>query len=175
MYYQIGSGDLYRVTGPNTTWPEPVQGLGAFYLPKGGNRYNTAHQLTVSCSEDPLVVISEAAFYQASKWRGAIADSLINAITYPLCSEHLFWAFRINPLPPVVDLEDPLAVAHFGYSPHVVTNPGQNFRATQEVATSVRGHVPPLGSPDPIPDGMRPLPSGHQKSGRITRSSSHFL
>jgi len=155
MYYQIGAGDLYRVTRPNTSWPEPVQGLGAFYLPKGGNRYNTAHQLTVGCSEDPSVVITEAVFYQAFHWREAIASSLIHAVTYPLRSEHLFWAFRIAPLPPVADLEDPIAVANFGYSPHVVTNPGQNYRATQDVANSVRTHNPPLGSPDPIPEGVR--------------------
>jgi hypothetical protein len=155
MYYQIGAGPLHRVTRPNTTWPEPVQGLGAFYLPKGGNRYNTPHQVTVNCAEDPLVAITEAAFYQAHHWREAIASSLIHPVTYPLRSEHLFWAFRIVPLPPVIDLENPSAVAHFGYSPHVVTNPGQDYRATQEIANSVRSHVPPLGSPDPIPDGVR--------------------
>ncbi len=155
MYYQVGAGDLYRVTAPNTKWPEPVQGLGAFYLLKGGNRYNAAHQVTVSCSEDPLVVITEAAFYQASNWRESIASSLINPVTYPLRSEHLLWAFRIDPPPSVVDLEDPIAVTHFGFSPQVVTNPGQNYRATQEVANSVRTFRPPVGSPDPIPDGVR--------------------
>jgi hypothetical protein len=35
MYYQIGAGDLYRVTRDNTVWPDPVRGLGAFYLPQG--------------------------------------------------------------------------------------------------------------------------------------------
>jgi hypothetical protein len=155
MYYQIGAGDLYRVTRSNTIWPEPVQGYGAFYVNKAGNRYNAAHQVTVSCSEDPLVAVSEAAFYQAFTWREAIASSLINAVTYPLRSEHLFWAFRIDPLPPVVDLEEPIAVASFGYSPHVVTNPGQNYLATQLVANSVRTHTPPVGSPDPIPEGVR--------------------
>src|SRR5262249_4965198 len=82
MYYQIGAGDLYRVTKQNTIWPEPVQGLGAFYTPKGGSRYNEPHQQTVSCSEDPLVAITEAAFYQALRWRDAIASSLIHAVTY---------------------------------------------------------------------------------------------
>jgi hypothetical protein len=155
MYYQIGAGNLYRVTKPETFWPNPVQGVGAFYTPKGGSRYNEPHQQTVSCSEDPLVAIAEAAFYQALKWREAIASSLIHAVTYPLRSEQLFWAFRIDPLPPVVDLEHAIAVASFGYSPHVVTNPGQDYRATQEVANAVRTHKPPLGSPDPLPEGVR--------------------
>jgi hypothetical protein len=88
MFYQLGAGDLYRVTRPNTAWPEPVQGLGAFYVPAGGNRYNTTHQPTVSCSEDPLVVLTEAAFYQALAWREAIAFSRINAVAYPFQSEH---------------------------------------------------------------------------------------
>ena len=48
-----------------------------------------------------------------------------------------------------------MAIAQFGYSPHVITNSGQNYRATQEVADSVRTYRPPLGSPRPIPDGVR--------------------
>jgi hypothetical protein len=155
MYHEIGAVDLYRVTGPNTTWPAPIRGLGAFYLPRRGNRYNTQHQVTVSCSEDPLVAISEAAYYQASSLRDAIASSLINAVTYPFRSESVFWAFRIDPPLPVIDLEDPIAQASFGYSPHVITNPGQNYLATQSVADSVRAHVSPKGSPDPLPEGVR--------------------
>jgi hypothetical protein len=155
MYYPIGDGDLYRVTGPDTVWPAPVQGLGAFYTTKDGSRYNRPHQRTVSCSEDPLVVITEATFYQALKWREAIASSLVHAVTYPFRSEHLFWAFRIDPRPPVIDLEHAGAALTFGYSPHVVTNPSQNYWATQDVADKVRGYAPPLGSPDPPPEGVR--------------------
>ncbi len=154
MYYQIGAGHLYRVTGDHTIWPDPVRGLGAFYLPHGGNRYNAVHQVTVSCSEDPWVAICEAAYYQALKLRHAIASSLINAMTYPFRSEHLFWGFRISPLPPVVDLEDPVAAALFQYSPLVLTNPGQNYLATQSVSNAVRAHTPPMGSPDPLPEGV---------------------
>jgi hypothetical protein len=154
VYYQIGAGNLYRVTRDNTIWPDPVRGDGAFYLRHEGNRYNAVHQVTVSCSEDPWVAICEAAYYQALKLRNAIASSLINAVTYPFRSEHLFWGFRINPLPPVVDLEDPVAEALFQYSPHVLTNPGQNYLATQFVSNAVRAHTPPVGSPDPIPEGI---------------------
>ena len=125
-----------------------------FYLPHGGNRYNAVHQVTVSCSEDPWVAICEAAYYQALKLRDAIASSLINAVTYPFRSEHLFWGFQINPLPPVVDLENPIAAAMFQYSPHILTNPSQNYLATQSVANTVRAHTPPMGSPDPLPEGI---------------------
>lgn len=154
MYYQIGTGDLYRATGDRTIWPDPVRGLGAFYLPPGGNRYNTAHQVTVSCSEDPWVAICEAAFYQGLKLRAAISSSLINALTYPFRSEHLFWGFQINPLPPVINLESPVATALFQYSRHILTNPSQNYLATQSISNAVRYHVPPMGSPDPLPEGI---------------------
>ncbi len=155
MYYQIGDGDLYRVTWPNMVWPAPVQGLGAFYTPKDGSRYNRPHQRTVSCAEDPLVAITEAAFYQALRWREAIASSFVLAVAYPFHSEHLFWTFRIDPRPPIIDLEHAGAALTFGYSPHVVTNPSQNYRATQDIADKVRGYTPPLGSPDPPPEGVR--------------------
>jgi hypothetical protein len=154
LYYQIGAGHLYRVTRDNSIWPDPVRGLGAFYLPHGGNRYNAVHQVTLSCSEDPWVAVCEAAYYQALKLRDAIASSLINALTYPFRSEHLFWGFQINPLPPVVDLEDPIAAALFQYSPHILTNPGQNYIATQVVSNAVRSHTPPTGSSDPLPEGI---------------------
>ena len=148
MYYQIGAGDLYRVTRPNTVWPVPVGGDGAFYTPKNGSRYNRPHQQTVAA-------ITEAAFYQALMWREAIASSLTKAVAYPFHSEHLFWAFRIDPRPPVIDLEHAGAVIAFGYSPHVVTNPSENYTATQDIADKVRGHASPLGSPDPTPEGVR--------------------
>jgi hypothetical protein len=154
MYHQIGPGDLYRVTRDDTTWPDPVRGVGAFYLPQGGNRYNAVHQVTVSCSEDPWVAICEAAYYQALKLRDAIASSLINAVTYPFRSEHVFWGFQINPVPPVVDLENPIAAALFQYSPHILTNPSQNYLATQYVSNAVRSHLPPKGSPHPLPEGI---------------------
>jgi hypothetical protein len=41
--------------------PAPVRGDGAFYTPTSGSRYNRLHQRTVSCSEDPIVAITEGA------------------------------------------------------------------------------------------------------------------
>jgi len=101
------------------------------------------------------VAITEAAFYQALRWREAIASSFVLAVAYPFHSEHLFWTFRIDPRPPIIDLEHAGAALTFGYSPHVVTNPSQNYRATQDIADKVRGYTPPLGSPDPPPEGVR--------------------
>lgn len=154
MYYQIGAGDLYRVTSGGTGWPDPVRGLGAFYLPTGGNRYNAARQVTVSCSEDPWVSICEAAYYQGLKLRAAISASLIKTLTFPFRSEHLFWGFRINPLPPVVDLESPIAAALFKYPRHILTTPGQDYMATQRISNDVCYYRPPEGSPDPLPERL---------------------
>ena len=115
MYYPIGAGDLYRVTSSDTVWPNPLKGEGAYYLPKEGNRYNLVDQLTVYCAEDPLVAISEGAFYQGMQWQHDIAYSRMKAMTYPLLSEHRFWAFQIDPLPAVLDLENDAAGLLFRY------------------------------------------------------------
>ena len=141
MYHQIGGDILYRVTGDNTVWPDPVRGLGAFYPREGGNRYNVAQQVTVSCSRDPWVAICEAAFYQGLALRKAIASSMILPVNYPFHSQHLLWGFQITPPLPVIDLEDQAASRLFQYSPHVLTNPSQNYRATQEIANAVRSHT----------------------------------
>ncbi len=155
MYYHVGVGTFYRVTRRDTVWPSPVQGHGAFYTPAEGSRYNIPYQLTVSYSEDPLVVITEAAFYQALKWREVIASSLMHAVTYPLRSGHLFWAFRITSPLPVIDLEHTSAITTFAYSPQVITNSSQNYTATQRIANKVRGYIPPVGSPNSLPEGVR--------------------
>jgi len=155
MYHPIGGGNLYRVTSAATVWPNPVKGHGAYYISKQGNRYNRTDQLTVYCSEDPVVAITEGAFYQAIKWHHEMANSRINPITYPLRSEHILWVFRIDPLPSVVDLESAAAMAHFSYQPHLLLNPSREYTATQELADDVRAYVPPLGSPDPRPEGVK--------------------
>jgi hypothetical protein len=62
---------LYRVTRPDETWPNPLLGLGAYFT--RGGRYNRPHQQTIYASEDPLVAITEAAFYQALDWQRRIA------------------------------------------------------------------------------------------------------
>src|SRR5579884_3557225 len=155
MYYAIGNGNLYRVTSAATVWPNPVKGHGAYYISNQGNRYNRTDQLTVYCSEDPIVSITEGAFYQALEWHRRMAYSRINPITYPLRSEHILWAFRIDPLPSVVDLESAAAMARFVYQPHILLNPSREYTRTQELADDVRAYIPPPGSPDPRPEGVK--------------------
>lgn len=154
MYFSIGPGDLYRVTEMSTLWPDPVRGNGAFYLGKGGNRYNGPGQVTVNCAEDPWVVICEIAYYQALTLRKAISGSRVNSMVFPFVSEHLFWVFRIDPLPPIIDLEHLSASTTFGFSPLVISNPGQDYLATQSISNDIRTYIPPLGSADPRPEGL---------------------
>jgi len=157
MYYPIEHGPLFRVASfsSGNMWPDPVMGYGAYYVPREGSRYSGPHQLTLYCAEDPLVAVTEGAFYQALKWQHDIASFLMKAVTYPLRSEHLLWAFRIDPRPAVIDMESALASNHFGYSPHLLLNPIRAYSGTQKVADDVRTYTPPSGSGLPIPEGMK--------------------
>lgn len=157
MYYTIGSGPLFRVASATSgnVWPDPVMGQGAYYVGREGNRYSSPHQLTVYCAEDPLVAIAEGAYYQALNWQKEIASSRTKAVKYPLQSEHLLWSFRIDPIPSVIDMESPLAINHFAYSPHVLLNPNRTYIDTQEIANDVRTYTPPIGSSQPKPEGMK--------------------
>lgn len=160
MYYNIGTGPLFRVASATSgnVWPDPVMGHGAYHVAANGNRYSRPHQLTVYCAEDPLVAITEGAFYQAMAWQNDIASYYMKAVTYPLRSEHLLWAFRIAPTPSVIDMESPISCQHFAYSPQVLLNPSREYRGTQSIADQVRTYLPPLGSGQPRPEGMK-IPS----------------
>jgi hypothetical protein len=157
MYYPIGPGPLFRVASPvsGNVWPDPVKGEGAYYGSRGGNRYSGPHQLTVYCSEDPLVAITEGAFYQAMEWQQALASSRMRTVSYPFRSEHLFWAFRIDPRPAVIDLENALASHHFRYPPHLLLNPSRDYSSTQALADDVRTYAPPAGAGQPNPEGIK--------------------
>jgi hypothetical protein len=160
MYYPIGNGPLFRVApaSEGNVWPEPVMGIGAYYVGLGASRYSRTQQPTVYCAEDPIVAITEAAFYQALQWQIAVASYKMKTLLYPLRSEHLLWAFLINPIPPVIDMESVLAGNRFGYPPHLLLNPSRDYNGTQDVADSVRTHTPPAGSGEPRPEGMK-IPS----------------
>ncbi|HET6883900.1 MAG TPA: RES family NAD+ phosphorylase [Pirellulales bacterium] len=169
MYYQLAGGTrLYRVTASGVNWPTPLLGLGAYYT-KGG-RYNYATQATVYCAEDPLVVLAEAAFYEALEWQAKISTHRLNAVAYPLISSRKFWCFSIDPPPAIIDVEHAQAIAFFQHTPHMLLNPSLNpargphvpgqrpardYFGTQDLAKDVRGHVPPPGSPDPRPEGIK--------------------
>jgi hypothetical protein len=171
MYYSIGNGNLYRITSASTVWPNPVKGHGAYYISAQGNRYNRTDQLTVYCSEDPVVSLTEGAYYQAIEWHRKLAYSKIIPIAYPLRTEHIFWAFRIDPCPPVVDLERAAAIARFNYQPHVLLNPSKEYTRTQELADDVRAYFPPAGSPDLRPEGVK-APSVWQCSASLLPAAS---
>jgi hypothetical protein len=169
VYYPLAAGTrLYRVTSPGVNWPTPLLGLGAYFT-KGG-RYNFASEPTVYCAEDPLAVLAEAAFYEALEWHAKISTHRLNPVGYPLVSSHKLWCFSIDPAPAVIDLEHVQAVALFQHTPHMLRNPSLNpargphlpgqprardYFGTQELAKDVRGHVPPAGSPDPRPEGVK--------------------
>jgi hypothetical protein len=169
MYYNLAAAArLYRVTGPGVNWPTPLYGLGA-YFSKGG-RYNEASQPTVYCTEDPLAVIAETAFYEALEWQGKISAHRMNPVSYPLVSDHKLWCFAIDPTPAIIDLEHPQSHGLFQHTPHMLSNPSLNpdrgthvrgqplardYFGTQNLATEVRGHTPPPGSADRRPEGVR--------------------
>lgn len=170
MYHPIGPGPLFRVASATsgTVWPDPVLGHGAYYVDRNGNRYSGPDQLTVYCAEDPLVAITEGAFYQALKWQIDIASYQMKAVGYPLRSEHLLWAFQIDPQPPVIDMASPHASTGFRYSPHVLLNPSRLYSGTQAIADDVRTYTPPAGSGQLRPEGLKapsvrtPYAAGHQ-------------
>ncbi len=169
MYYTLGAGArFYRVTSADTNWPTPLLGEGAYFT--HGGRYNRAGQPTVYCSEDPLVVITEAAFYQSLEWQLRISMQRSNAMTYPLVSDHILWCFMLDPPPTLVDLESNQAQHTFQYPPHLIFNPSLNPRrgvqrpgqppsrdyiGTQELADDIRTFIPPPGAPQARPEGIK--------------------
>ena len=169
MYYPLAAGArLYRVTRPGVLWPTPLHGTGAYFT-KGG-RYNYPTEPTVYCTEDPLAALAEAAFYEALEWQVKISTHRFNPITYPLVTAHKLWCFSIDPAPAVIDLEHPQAIAQFQHTPHMLSNPSFNpargphvpgqplardYFGTQDLAKDVRGHVPPPGSADRRPEGIK--------------------
>jgi hypothetical protein len=154
MEHLIGPGTpLYRVTRPDETWPEVVMGLGAYFTT--GGRYNRPHQPTVYAADDPWVALTEGAFYQALRLQKTLADSSVVPVRYPLTSLCKLWRFVIDPPPPLIDLEHPDALRRFSYAPHMLFNPSREYRATRDLADEVRAYLPPDGSADPRPEGLK--------------------
>ncbi|MBV9123866.1 MAG: RES family NAD+ phosphorylase [Planctomycetes bacterium] len=122
MYHPIAPATrLYRITRLNEVWPGPLLGLGAYFT--HGGRYNRPHQQVVYTSDDPLVAITEVAFYQALEWHKRIAFHHFLPVAYPLESKHRLWCFTIDPAPAVVDLLN-LGVQHqFPHPLHLPLDP----------------------------------------------------
>ncbi len=154
MYHTIAPGTrLYRVTRLNETWPNTLLGLGAYF--GGGGRYNRSHQETIYASDDPLVAITEGAFYQTLVWHGRIALHSSQPVGYPLVSDHRLWCFTIDPAPFVIDLLHPSGQHQFPHPPHLLRVPSQLYAGTQTLADMVRAYLPPAGSVQPRPEGLR--------------------
>ncbi|MCI0462246.1 MAG: RES family NAD+ phosphorylase [Gemmataceae bacterium] len=154
MYHPIGQGTpLYRVTSLSEAWPNPLLGLGAYFTQ--GGRYNRPQQQTVYTSDDPLVAITEAAFYQALNWHRRLALHRFLPVAYPLESEHWLWCFTLDPAPPVIDLLHANAQHAFPHPPHLLLTPSQQYEGTQGLADHIRAYLPPDGSAHPRPEGLR--------------------
>jgi len=137
MYHHVLPGTkLYRVTSLGTNWPTPLHGHGAYFTKRG--RYNRIYQPTVYCSEDPLVAIAEAGFYQAHEWHEKISVYRVNPVSYPLITSHRLWYFTFNTSLPLVDVMTTNAFFRFQFSPHMLLNPSQIYAATQGLADDIR-------------------------------------
>jgi hypothetical protein len=173
MYYTIAPGTpLYRVTRENETWPNPVLGLGAYFTT---GRYNGPHQPAVYASDDPLVPITEAAFYQALAWQERIALHHVQPVGYPFRSELRLWCFTIDPAPPVIDLLDPNAQHRFPHPPHLLLSPanGTTGRSSSPTMSEPTSHPPGRSTPARKACG-RP-PCGRRQVAATSPASSSFL
>jgi hypothetical protein len=100
----------------------------ASYFTYGG-RYHRVHQKTVYAAVDPLVSITEYAFYDAIFFQELIGGGPLSAPPQasrqdlPLVSRHLLWCFTLRDTPRLVDVEDPLALQTFQHRPYELLNP----------------------------------------------------
>lgn len=171
MFHRLAPGTLlYRVGRLGDVWPDPIRGLGAYYTE--GGRYNVAHQPTIYASESPLVAITEGGFYHALAWQERIAGVRKRGLmSYPLVSEESLWCFSTGvDEVPLIDIQDRSAISKFTHASHLALNPSRSYALTQELANQIRSYIPPSGSRDPRPFGMRapsvrtPMQSGIQPS-----------
>jgi hypothetical protein len=140
MMYETPSPStpFYRATKKGTTWRKLLQGHGAFYT--DGGRYNTTHQPTVYTADDPVVAISEQAFYQAKTWQQTIGSRLKPYLRFPLVTEHLLWCFTLDNPPQILDLTNDVSRQVFTYYRFALLNPSLHHQATRELADNVRKH-----------------------------------
>jgi RES domain len=173
MFHTPSAGTLYyRVTRPGIRPAMVLSGMGSYYTL--GGRYHRPHQRTVYASDDPLVAITEMAYYQTLEWQERIGGGRTRTPAplpkpeppgYPLRSSHLLWCFTLAAPPTVIDVDDPTAYAAFQHTPIEIFNPGQAYDTTQSLADRVRGFTHP-GHPRPrgikAPSVRTPAAGGHQ-------------
>ena len=84
MYVTLPVGiTLYRATSRNTRKPAVLAGQGAFYGRQYGGRYNASRQTTVYTARDPLVALTERAFYEALTWQDTLATTMLPGLPHP--------------------------------------------------------------------------------------------
>jgi hypothetical protein len=132
---------FYRAADQGLRWHQILTGLGAFLGNKKVGRYHGSRQRTVYGAPDPLVAITEASFYEALGVQSHIGTTMLpQAHSLPPLTAGSFrlWAFRLNPPPTVIDVEDPGAHPLFNLPPFVLRNPTANdYRPTQELMDAV--------------------------------------
>jgi hypothetical protein len=160
MYHTPAAGTLYdRVTSRDMRRTDLLTGMGSYF--DTGGRYNRTQQRTVYASDDPLVSLTEMAFYRALDWREQIGggDPAAPAPqpkpsppTFPFVSDHTLWCFFLKNPPHVIDVDDPAAYLLFQHDPIVLLNPGQFYETTEALADRIRAHVHP---PHSRPQGIK--------------------
>jgi RES domain len=132
---------FYRAADRGLRWSQILTGLGAFLGNKKTGRYHGSRQRTVYAASDPLVAITEAAYYEALgvQWRiGTTILSQTHRLPPLRARSFRLWAFRLDPPPTVIDLEDPGAQPIFNHPPFVLRNPTANdYRPTQDLMDAV--------------------------------------
>jgi hypothetical protein len=143
---------FYRVVGPGRTWYDVLTGLGAFYGRAAGNRYSGHLQQAVYVSIEPLVALTEAAYYEGRRWQSTVGQTTLPAQpglvpfrTQPGKGPRL-WSFTLHRPPLIVDVTDPGAFHTFAHSPFILFNPSNDhYLPTQELMARVHAHNPPVG------------------------------
>ena len=132
---------FYRAAARRLRGGQILTGLGAFLGNKKTGRYHSSRQRTVYAAPDPLVAITEAAFYEALGVQLRIGTTMLpqtHALPPLTASSFRLWAFRLNPPPTVLDLEDPSAHPLFNHPPFVLRNPtASDYRPTQDLMDAV--------------------------------------
>ena len=152
MYQTLPSTlPLYRATSRKTKWGQVLTGEGSHFT--NGGRFNFIGQPAIYASDDPIVAISELAFYQAKTWQGKIGETRSpSGSTFPLVSGHRLWCFSLISATQIVDLLDDNSKINFSFSRLPLVNCGQAYGGTRELANDIRAYPDPK---KPVALGLR--------------------
>jgi hypothetical protein len=155
---KMNTNTVYHVAQKHVKQRDVLKGLGAFFA--GGGRYNRVHQASVYLAEDPLVAISEAAYYQARRWHERIGGNLpIPGRAGELRSELRLWEINLDPIPKVAEVLG--AESKRRFHPNVVErevwNPGHEYHHLRDLADRIRLSVigPGHSAHTPEAEGIR--------------------